>query len=265
MATELDMNGGPKLEYWMLEIADLENYYNPLHKIIRVKWQSEYYDIKCNPGIAVPDQTAHLALAMLPERFFEIVQPISTGARQRPPGTISDGGTLGQLPIGIVHLVDSKQAINTTNPQTASSSFSISDTNMFDMTNMSVCISPPLYTTDYTTLADPNQDINSLGVGIFMNKQGTILIKSLGGSITLGKEGIHIGGKFASEASVRDTGVMSDNGLARLIPSTIPTAAVAIPKMPNLGSIASIANASLKYISIAGAASQIGQDIASLA
>ena len=202
---------------------------------------------------------------MVREGFFDYAPYVSDERFGLPPG-LEASGKPSPTQRGMCYLVNNNQTLVTTNPQSASSSFSISDVNMFDMSNVATALAPPIYGMDYTTLADPTKgDLNNLGVGIFINKQGTILIKSKGGSITFGKEGVHIGGKFASEASVKDTGVLSDNGLARLIPSSMPTAAIAIPKIPNIGSIASIANVGLKFMDIADKASQISADIGSLA
>lgn len=248
----------PKLEYWVLNIANLPKFYNPFHRIIRVEFKGGYYDIKCEPGWEVPNPKNHLALAILPEGYFDSNNPIPDERLNLLPGQQDKIGTLASLPKGLVFLISSRQRLSTSNPQNASAGFSISNTNMFDLDNVTVAITAPLQDRDYTTLDNGNLgDPNNLGIGLFINKQGTVVLKSSGASITLGKEGIHIGGRLATESSSIDTGVLSDNTIADMVPSTMFTAAVAIPKLPNLGQIAAIANASMKFIEITDKAARI--------
>lgn len=247
-----------KLEFWLLEIAELENYYNPKHQIIRVKYGSDFFDLKCSPGFTVPNRRDHLVIAMLEEKFFQTYSIVTEEQLNFPPGLKDKQGRIKEIPMGVCFLTPKRQTLSTTNPQNAHAGFTISSTNMFDLDNVTVAVTPPLPGKDYTTLEDSfSGDINNESVGFFINKQGTILIKSTGASLTLGREGIHIGGRLASESSIKDTGVMSDNPLARLVPSTIPTAGVSIPKLPNMGTISSIANAGAKFIEITDKVSQI--------
>jgi hypothetical protein len=237
-----------KVEFWMLEIADTENYYNARHQIIRVTHGGGYYDIKCSPGHIVPNQKDHLVICILPENYFNRIDGLSEEELNYPPGTLSKAGGMSRISQGIALLTPKRQTLSTSNPQSAGGSFAMSDVNMFDMDNVCVAVTPPLPGRDYTTLDDQNSgDVNNESVGLFINKQGTILIKSVNGSITLGKEGVHVGGKFKADASVKDTGFLTENPLSKIIPSTIPTAWASAP-IPNMGAIASITNASMKYI-----------------
>jgi hypothetical protein len=236
-----------RLEFWMLEMADIVNYYNPRHKIIRVLYNNNYYDLKCDPGFTVPSQTDHLVLAMLPEGFFTNYTPISDFQLNLAPGLISKDGIVGDIPKAIAFLVPKKQTICTANPQSIGAAFNVENSNVHDMKNVAVAVTSPIQDKDYTTLDTANMgDINNLGAGLFINKQGTVLLRSSGGSITLGKEGVHIGGKLACESSVVDTGMMADNPFADLIPSTIVSIPASYPKIPNFVQITSLANASLK-------------------
>lgn len=256
-------NNTNSLDYLVLEIADIPKFYNPFHKIIRVKYKETYYDLKCDPGVVVPNQQDHLVLAVIPHGLFDYISSIPDHRQVITPGLENSAGQLAQIPQGICFLISSRQTISTANPQNASAGMSITNTNMFDMDKVAIAISPPLVDRDYTTLDDGTTgDINNLAVGVFINKQGTVLIKSQGGSVTLGKEGVHIGGKVSFESSTRDTGILSDNTFADMIPSTIPTAGIAIPKLPNVASIASVANAAMKFIDVIDKTKQISQILA---
>lgn len=247
---DIDSSNDSEMSIFMLEIADLEQYYNPRHQIIRVKHGNGYFDLKINPGHMVPNRADHLVVAIIPNNFFEKSQGISPFEEALPPGTQFKGGKIKALPIGMCFLTPKRQTLSTTNPQSGNAALTMSDTNMFDMDNVTVAISPHLPDRDYTTEDDVNQgDINNQNVGFFVNKQGTLVIKGLGGSITIGKEGLYFGGKFASESSIRDTGVMSDGPFKHIIPSTMATAWAGI-SIPNMGMIASIANAGMKYIEV---------------
>jgi hypothetical protein len=131
---------------------------------------------------------------------------------------------------------------------------------MFDKDQVVYALSPPLEGKDYTT-KEAESDLNADSVGIFINMNGTILIKSRGGSITCGDEGIHIGGRLITESSTIDTGPLSDNTVSDLIGSALPTAVISWPKLPNIGVIANVAEASRKFISI-GDKVQIGMETA---
>lgn len=247
---EFDYNTGQKTEFWLLEIADTQKYYNAKHQIIRVMYGGKYYDVKCYPGHIVPNRRDHLVICVLPEGFFTSNDGLTEQSLKYEPGIISSTGTLGSLSNGIAFLTPKKQVISTTNPQSAGSSFAISDVNMFDQENVCISITPPIVHMDYTKQEDPSiGDLNNQNVGLFINRQGTILIKSINGSITIGKEGVHIGGKFKADASVKDTGIITENPLSKLIPSSIPTAWANF-SIPNIGAIASIANAALKFMEI---------------
>lgn len=259
------ISNSSNMTVWMLDIANLENYYNARHQIIRVQFNGGYYDLKCDPGTTVPNRNDHLVVAILPTDFFEKEAAISSFQEKLPPGLVTERGRVAEIPQGMCFLTPKRQTLSTTNPQNASAGFTISGTNMFDQDQVVIALSPPLPGRDYTTEDEAGSgDVNNESVGLFINRFGTVLLKSTGASITLGKEGVHIGGRLSSESSIKDTGVMSDNPLARLIPSTIPTAGIAIPKLPNMGTIASIANAAMKFIEITDKATKIGKITSSL-
>lgn len=253
-----DKNVNSNIEFWLLEMANLENNFNPRHQVIRVEFEGGFYDLKCVPTVFVPSREDYLVVAMLPEDFFMYNSSISNYRQELPPGLNSKDGTLADLPKAICWVVNRRQTVSTTNPQNAAAGFAISGTNMFDLNNVTVALTPNLPSRDYTTLDDASSgDPNNESVGLFINRQGTVLIKSTGGSITLGKEGVHIGGKLATETSNKDTGVMMENPLSKILGSTIPTAGASWPTIPNIGTIASIANAVVKFIEIGDKGRQV--------
>jgi hypothetical protein len=247
-------------ETWVVRISNEPKFYNPYHRILRIIFRGGQYDIKCNPGFSVPNSKRHLVLAHVPPKYFEVNDPLTDDRLQFLPGLLSKAGALADLPRGWCELMSIQQEISTGNPGNASAGFTISNTNMFDLENVSLAVTAPLSGRDYTTtVAGDNStgDLNNLGFGLFINNQDTVVLKGPGGSITIGKEGIHIGGRLATESSTRDTGFLSDNTISDIVGSMFATAAAAWPKMPNMGQIASIANAASKFISITSAATEV--------
>lgn len=234
--------------FYVLEMA-ADNFYNPIHQICRVKYKGKHIDLRIMAGIDNPNPQDHLVLVIAPDRTIDY-EEVSDERLDYPPGLADPNGTVANIPVGFCFLIDRRQKINTTNPQNGAAGFAISRTNMFDRDKIVAAVSPRFGDRDYTTVDDKNVDPNAGSIGLFINKDGTILLKATGGSITLGKEGVHIGGRLFHEASAIDTGFLSDNSIADLISSTVPTAGVAYPKLPNFGQIANIANAGLKFVEV---------------
>ena len=239
-------------KFYVLEL-DASNYYNPKHQIARIKYKGKRIDMRINPGTENPNPQDHLVLVMAPEKTIEY-EEVDTNRYDLPPGMASSDGDVGNIQQGVCFLIDKRQRVNTTAPQNGQAGFSVSSTNMFDPENVVAVMAPRMVDRDYTSVDQPDQDPNYGSIGIFMNRDGCILIKSTGSSITMGKEGIHIGGRLFLESSARETGPLSDNTISDLIGSTIPTAGAAWPKLPNIGQIAQYANAGMKFVKIAEAA-----------
>jgi len=246
-----------KWGFYVMELSN-NNFFNPTHSIIRVKRQSNYYDLKAIVGIENPSPADHLCLVVAPEKTIN-TRYLDKYRLDFPPGLRSLDDALAEVPLGFAFLIDKQQRIKTTNPQSGSAGMSISGTNMFDPEKVLLAISPRLPNRDYTTLKDQNSDPNVESVGLFINRDGSVLLKSTGGAITLGKEGVHIGGKLFHESSSVDTGVLSDNTIADMIPSTIPTAGASFPKLPNIGQIANMANAGAKFVQVSQTVKAVAQ------
>lgn len=237
---------------WGHYVAEMskENFYNPMHQIIRISLKGKFLDLRINPGNENPNYDNHLVLAIIPEHTmdYDYVPDDRLGLL---PGTMDAEGHLASVPHGICFLLDRRQRINTTCPQNGSAGFSVSSTNMFDSSKVVTAISPPFVDRDYTSVNETSQDPNYGSIGVFINKDGCVLIKAAGSSITMGKEGIHLGGRLFHESSSIETGPLSDNTLSDLIGSTIPTAAASWPKIPNFGQFANYAHTGMMFIEVA--------------
>lgn len=236
---------------WSFYVGEMpaSNFYNPFHQVVRVLVKGKYLDFRINPGIENPNYKDHLVLIIAPERVIDFDE-LHKDRLDLPPGTLDKAGHVATIPQGLCFLIDKRQRINTTAPQNGGAGFAISNTNMFDPEKVVTAITPRFIDRDYTTVDDSGQDPNYGSIGLFINKDGSILIKSTGSSITMGKEGIHLGGRLFQESSAIETGPLSDNSIADLIGSTIPTAGASWPKLPNFGQIANYANAGMKFIQV---------------
>lgn len=252
-----------QLVMYLTDIRD-SNYYNPRQGIIRVRnpfrgKEDIFYDFKLAPTFVPPNPKDHKALLITsPEQLTPV--GLTSERLEFPPG-MEDMMTLAEIKMGIVYLIDKNQRITTVDNQTGSTGFSISKTNMFEDDKVRVSIAPPI-SKDYTNYSEPDKDSNQ--IGLFMNND-VVALRSKGAQITLGEEGIHFGGKIYWESTTHSKEFMQDNFIHQLIPSTLPTAAIAIPQLPNFGMISVIAATANKIISVAGKATKITDIVKSLA
>lgn len=232
------------------------NYYNDIHKIVRIEFNKRQFDFKLINSIEVPNPTKHIAIVITSDEFLNETHCISTERESYLPGYIDINGNLSNLPMGYVYLVNKKQTISTTNPGCGGAGFSISKTNMFDLDNVSIAISPST-DRDYTNIEKSDKDIKDSSIGFFINKDNTILIKSKGSSITMGEEGIYFGGSVSWESSEHQREWLMDNPFHRFIPATIVTIPISIPEIPNLNKFAQIANLALKVKDVIDVSSSV--------
>lgn len=254
-----------KGEQTLLLELDGSNYYNPRHQLVRVIYKTKRFDLRLKHSYMMPSPQDHLILVTIREDYLDDNEGIPQERLNYLPGILDEQGTVATIPRGWCELIDKRQFEMGANPQNGSAGFSVSNTNMFDPDKLAVAITPPLKGRDYTSLEESNGDIKDENIGFFINKDGTVLIKAAGGSITIGKEGLHLGGRLFQESSAAETGPLSDNTIGDLIGSTIPTAGAAWPKFPNFGYIANIANAGMKFIEVADKAKKAGEIISNIA
>ena len=237
--------------------------FNPVHQIVRIVYKGKNLDLRVAEGSIIPNFQDHLMLVTAPDRVMEN-EEVSEDRLMLLPGLADSDGTLATIPQGFCFPVHKRQRVYTSNPQSAFASFAISDTNMFDLDNVVTAVSPQFADRDYTTVDKSGTDPNIGSIGIFINKQGTILIKSTGGSITIGKEGTQIGGQLHTESSSVNTGALADNTFADIIPSTVVTVPVAFPKFLNYSTFANLANAGMKFVEVASKTKAVSSFVSAL-
>lgn len=251
-----DLNTKYRLKQYVGLIAD-ENYYNQLQGIIRINFNGKFFDFKYLGAPYVPNPKTDIAIIVTSDEFITDLG-IPDNRLSYLPGTVNGIGNIGDLPIGFVFTMPKKQTVATTNPQNGSSGFSVRKANMMELDKVRIALSPHI-DTDYTSTensTNPNvdrskDDPSNKNIGIFMNDD-VISIKTRGGQITLGDEGIHLGGNIAWESSEHQREWMMDNPLHRFIPATIVTFAVSIPELPNISKFAKIAEGAKKVRDIGG-------------
>jgi hypothetical protein len=260
-----DLKSKYALHSYLGEIAE-DNYFNELHQIIRIKFDDKYYDFRYESKGIIPHPNLHLAMISATEETINS-DFINLDRQKLLPGIIDKFGNIAALPYGKVELLNRKQLAMATNPQNGSAGFSIEDSTMSDLGKLRIAFTPPL-NKDYTNVegtpqsSQTRQDSNSQedtgdqNIGIFINDDSVVL-KSKGAQVTLGKEGIHFGGSVFYEASEHTREWMFDNTLSRFIPSTIPTAIISIPELPNIEKFAKYGQFCQRVISIANKGSKI--------
>jgi hypothetical protein len=235
-----------EMEMFMTDLHD-SNYYNPRLSVVRIASpvaDGQFYDYRLSATWFPPNPKAHrILLIAAREQMSDF--GLSEERLELVPGLEKDG-TPAEIPMGTAFIIDRNQRLNTVDNQTGSTAFSISNTKANEDNVIRVALTPPLMK-DYTNNDSEDQDENQVGLWITDN---VVFLRSRGAQVTLGDEGIHIGGKQFWENTAHSKEIMQDNFIHQLVPSTIPTAAISIPQLPNFGMIAQIANAANKVINI---------------
>lgn len=240
------------LNYYVVGLADTNNYSDSL-QVIRIKHNNRYIDVHLGShSYEIPNSNKHLVLLLCSEKFIESAG-FTSDVSTIKPGYNPDG-TIANLDLAVGFLIDKKQKISLANPQNASSTFAIENSSMSDPNNTRIAITPPI-DADYTNTDDSISDRNSANIGIFINDK-VIFIKSHGGQITLGDEGVHIGGQVFWESTTHEKDIMINNPLAPFIPPTLPTVGTANKELPNISKFTNIAAAIQNFVSITNKASK---------
>lgn len=241
-----DLRNKDVLKTFLGEIAD-ENYFNDLQQVVRVRFNGRYFDLRYRPSPVLPNPQMHLAIITATEE--EMNSPgIGEDLQKLMPGIADEEGNPRALPYGWVDVINRKQMTMVTNHQNASAPFALEGADMSNKNKTRVALTPPLQK-DYTNAEGrpessqtgetgySKEDTGDQSIGVFINDD-SIVIKSSGAQITMGRDGIHIGGKLKVQSSEHEREWMFDNTLSRFIPSTIPTGAIAIPELPNVAKFA---------------------------
>lgn len=237
------------IQAYLVKMCD-RNYYNPRQSIIRVEHPNmvnKYYDFYLSQTHETPNPLKHMVILFT---YPSVVG--GTGINETrlnlPPGYNDVLGNLATIPVSICFLINKQHKISTADPQNGSAGFSLENINMFDDNKVRISISPPIDKT-YTNNKQNDQDLNE--IGLFMNDD-SVMLRSRGGSVTLGDGGVHFGGNIFWEHSKHSKEIMMDNPLHGFIPQTLPTAIISIPYIPNFSMIATIADAAVRFCSIVG-------------
>lgn len=243
-----DLRNKGSLKTYLGEIAT-ENYFNDIHQVVRVLFNGRYFDFRYRPSPIIPNPQIHLALITATEK--DINSPgIGEEYQKLMPGLSDKESNPRSLPYGWVDIIYKRQLTMVTNHQNASAAFSQDGVDMSNRNKTRVALTPPL-NKDYTTpegressttgvSSDSKQDTGDESIGVFINDKA-VVIKAPGSQITMGDDGIHLGGKIKMESSEHEREWMFDNTLSRFIPSTIPTGAIVIPELPNVSKFAKYA------------------------
>lgn len=247
---------------FLTDLAE-KNYFNPRLQVIRVVSpfdETQFLDFRLAPTHVPPNNKLHRVLLVTAKEQINSIG-LSEERLELIPGIEDKNWTPAELQMGVAYLIDRNQRLYTVDNQTGSTGFSIRNTNMFEQNKVKLALSPPI-PKDYTNNSNQQNDTNE--IGIFMNDDA-VIIRSRGAQITLGDEGVHIGGKQHWENTAHSKEIMQDNFIHQLVPSTIPTAGVSIPQLPNFGMIGQIAETCNKVINIVGKTKKITRALDNLA
>lgn len=243
----MDIDSKYQLRSFICEITD-SNYYNEKHQIIRIKIGDKLYDCKYLGLPIYPHPNDYVALVITCDEFIKKTKSIVKDRLSFLPGIINRNNDLDDIYFGIVYPISKRQTVAGANPTCGGASLAIESTNMFDPDKIALALTTPL-NVDYTN-KDKTTDFKDFSNGVFINKDGTILIKSGPSSITMGEEGIYLGGNIHWESADHAKEWMRDNTLSKFIPLTLVTIPIAMPEVPLIEKFQRIANVANKVVSI---------------
>lgn len=243
----MDIESKYQLRSFICEIAGT-NYYNEKHQIIRIDIDGKWYDCKYLGLPVYPHPNDYVALVITCDEFIKKTKSVIEDRRSFLPGVINKNGDLDDIYFGIVYPISRRQTVAGANPSSGGAALAIENTNMFDPDKIALALTTPL-NVDYTN-KDKTTDFKDFSNGVFINKDGSILIKSGASSITMGEEGIYLGGNIHWESSEHNREWLRDNTLAKFIPLTLVTIPISMPELPLVEKFQRIANVANKVVSV---------------
>lgn len=251
-------------------LAELDNtnYYNNQQNIVRIKMgisNVKYYDIPLLATTEYPNPLNHYVLVIGPSIIFEekkyAILP-NNSRLKLAPGYFSET-SLATIPNCYCWLVSKKIKNNTTNYNVGQiGNFNTTAQLPSDNTNIRYSLSPGINKSYTTTKMNYDGDINNDNIGIFIT-DNSIMLKSAGGSIVLGPDGISLLGERTETQTTGSFGLMQKNPIGTLIPETL-VSPFAIEYLPNIDMILAIGNASRLLLSTTQAMGSVTNVVSSL-
>jgi len=242
-------NTGKNIAMTVAKLDDV-NYYNNTQQIIRVKIEANenyrYYDFPLLNTGEYPNPGMHHVLLFTHDDTLEkvgnAILPTDEVRLQMPPGYSNGSSLLPRINDGYAILINTNAKNNTTKQGVSHmGNFNLESNLASDRNEIRHSISPAL-NKNYTTTEDQfKTDKDYQNIGIFVT-DNSIVLKTEGGTILLGPDGISLLGPKTESHQITSGGVMADNPLTRLpIPATLMTPMV-IPNYPNIDFIMALGN-----------------------
>jgi len=236
------------LTMFMAELAST-NYYNNNQNLVRVSisdsYSTKYLDLPLVATNEYPNPAIHYVLVLATEDILDNLKNVILPGDPKLnniPGYVSNDRLSTSIPKAFCWLVSRRIKNNVTNYNVAHvGTFNTDSNSIDDKDNIRYSISPGLNKSYTTTIDQYKGDIKNDNIGLFIT-DNSIVLKSAGGSIILGPDGISILGQRTETSTTGTFGVMQKNPLGTIVPETMMTFPAAIKYIPNLDMIISIGN-----------------------
>lgn len=244
----MDNQTNNNLTMFLAELAT-DNYYNNGQNLVRIKLSdnnsTKYYDLPLVSTNEYPNPQVHYVLVIAPENILEEVQEAILPGDHRLnniPGYSNQSRLSTAITKAFCWLVSRRIKNNTTNYNVGhAGTFNTNSNSIDNKDNIRYSISPGINKSYTTTVDQYKGNINNDNIGIFIT-DNSVVLKSLGGSIILGPDGISLLGQRTETQTTGTFGVMQKNPLGTIVPETMMTFPASIKYIPNLDMIASIGN-----------------------
>jgi len=258
------------LTMFMAELTD-SNYYNNGQNLVRIKLSSgnstRYLDLPLIGNNEYPNPVLHYVLVMATEDILDNLSNAILPGDSRLnniPGYTTNSRLSTSIPKAFCWLVSRRIKNNVTNYNVAHvGTFNTDSNSINDKDNIRYSLSPSLNKSYTTTIDQYKGDIKNDNIGIFIT-DNSVVLKSAGGSIILGPDGISLLGQRTETTTTGTFGVMQKNPLGTIIPETMMTFPASIKYIPNLDMIISIGNNVNKMVKLTQAMGTVTSAVSNL-
>jgi hypothetical protein len=244
----MDQQHNDKLTMFLAELAEVEHY-NNAQNLVRIKIgkgdETKYFDLPLMATPEYPNPTVHYVLVVSPEGILDklsnAILPNDPRLNQIPGYSSSE--RLSSSILGAYCWLVSRRIKNNTSNYNVGQigNFNVDSNLTSEQENIRYSLSPGINKSYTTTIDQHKSDLKDDSIGVFVT-DNSVLLKSGGGSIMLGPDGISTFGKQDSTATIASKGIMQDNPLSQILPETIITFPFAGKNIPNIDMILSIGN-----------------------